>query len=165
MSYHPKGVCAHELGHAMVGQEAGLEIERVRIFKTFWSGTLLGDCEPAEQEVPHPDGKADETVCRALQTTTAAGQMAMQMWYEENLPGESVPWGAAGDYPYHQREARMIREWGVQPRTWDQSMDDAREALERIWPLLLDRIPLLLSRKTLKQKHVRISRKPGLPRA
>lgn len=163
-NYHPHGTAAHELAHAMVGQEVGLEIEKVQVFKTFWSSNTLGVCWPAEQLIPDVDGKPDETVCRALQTTTAAGQMGMQMWYEENLPTEPVPWGGAGDYPYHKREARMLREWGIRPRTWDESMQDARDALTPIWPLVLERIPLLLSRKTLKQKHVRISRKPGLPR-
>ncbi len=168
MNYIDEAVGAHELGHAMAGQAMGLEIEKVRVFRSFWSGNLFGVCYPVPQLIPAAEGsedKPDEKVCHAILAEIAAGQVAMEMWYEENRPHETAPWGAVHDEPLHRKELQRMGDWGIRLRTWDESMTDARIALEPIWPQLAERIPLLLSRKTLRQKHVRISRKPGLRRA
>lgn len=163
-----EAVAAHELGHAMAGQAMGLEIRTVRVFRTFWSGDMIGVCYPAPQYIPAVEGRPDlpdERVCHALLAEDAAGQTAMDMWYAENLPGEMVPWTGSADRDLHRKQLRNMSDWGIPLRSWNESVADARDALEPIWPMLLDRIPLLLKNKTLRQKDVRISRKPGLRRA
>lgn len=158
--YIDEVVAAHELGHAMVGQKHGHEVDRVKVWSAgiVFDHGLIGACWlTRDKEVPFIDDRPDPDYIRSLLAVAPAGQVAAEMWYERFRPGEKCPDGTSGDRAiFKKRLAWIPSEYSDLACTWKEASQHARELLEPIWPELVRRIPLLLEKKTLRQKHVRL---------
>lgn len=153
-----EAVAAHELGHVLTGKYAGIPLDKVRVFKAGWfSDQLIGVCYSEPVVVPFDEEiRPDRDFYENYLATFTGGQAAMEMWYEEFLPADRVPWAASADKALHAKDlAYNPPEWrAVLDFTWEDSMRHARKMLTPVWDELLGLIPVLLEKKTLRQRHI-----------
>lgn len=137
-SISDRATAAHELGHAFVARETGLEPGRLRIFK--WLGG--GVCELDDN--PELD---DQTATWACILTYAAGEVAERIWRERNEV--SAPWsyGSGGDHDAIRRMMTFLDD----SRTLNDAEVEAGAILEACWPELEPLIDELAERGTLRE--------------
>jgi hypothetical protein len=137
-SISDRATAAHELGHAFVARETGLEPGRLKVYR--WLGG--GVCEIRDR----PE-LADEATAWAYILTFAAGEVAERIWRDRNEVAAPWSYGSGGD---HEAIRYMLSQM-PDSRTLADAETEAGTILEACWPELEPLIDELAERGTLRE--------------
>jgi hypothetical protein len=150
MNWPDELICAHELGHAIVGQEEGLAGE-IRLEVSWWSNAITGGfCELKSLRYPEEDtGNPDDwKAYRGMLLMTAGGQAASEHWFQ--LRDQRIEDTAGSDRIIFNTDAPVM----PNAPSWEQAVEEAKHLILPRWDDVVRLTPELLERRRMAGSKV-----------